>query len=67
MLISTFYEGDGRAGRAEIYKSPHKGYYIEYYRADGNLITTEYFPNHSIHYVEDAAENWTLGIKLLNE
>ena len=66
MLISTFYEGnDTSRGRAEVYKGP-TGYYIEFYRADGSVITTEYFPNHSIHYVEDAAENWTLGIKQLN-
>lgn len=67
MLISTFYESNGKAGRAEVYKDSHLGYYIEFYRADGSLITTEYFTNHSIHYVEDAAENWALGIKLLNE
>jgi hypothetical protein len=66
MLISTFYEAaDNRAGRAEVHQGP-TGYYIEFYRSDGSLITTEYFPNHSIHYVEDAAENWTFGIKQLN-
>jgi hypothetical protein len=66
MLISTFYEAaDISNNRAEVHKGP-TGYYIEYYRPDGSIITTEHFPNYSIHYVEDAAENWALGIKNLN-
>ena len=31
------------------------------------LFFTEDFPQKSINYVEDAAENWALGIKKLGE
>jgi len=36
------------------YKDPH-----------GNRIMQEDFPFKALNYVEDAAENWTKGIKLL--
>jgi hypothetical protein len=52
-------------GRAEVYHG-HDAHYIEYYDQNGNMFHTEHFPGRSIHYVEDAAENWTLGIKQLN-
>ena len=39
--------------------------YIKYFGADGRCFYTEDFPNKSIHYVNDAAENWCVGIKKL--
>jgi hypothetical protein len=30
-------------------------------------MDTRFFPNKSIHYVEDAAENYTLGILKIEE
>lgn len=36
-------------------------YGMDLYQYD-RLIRTTYFPNHSIHFVEDAAENYVMGI-----
>ena len=37
-------------------------YFIQY-KKDGECFFTEEFPGHSLYYVEDAAENWALGVK----
>jgi hypothetical protein len=63
-IISTYF-ADNNAGRAEVQKS-QDGYIIEYYDSAGALMQSESFVGKSIHYVEDAAENWALGIKQLN-
>ena len=57
-------EKGGQTLRAEIY-SDVDGYNIKYF-INGNLQTTESFPDKSIHFVEEAAENWISGIKVLN-
>jgi hypothetical protein len=41
-------------------------YYIDYYDQGGNKFYTETFPGKSIHYVEDAAENWSINTKVLH-
>ena len=41
--------------------------YIKYFDNTGKWFYTEEFPDHSMHYVHDAAENWSLGIKKLEE
>lgn len=38
---------------------------IEYYNEIGSQIYKEKFEGKSLRYVEDAAENWALGIKIL--
>ena len=38
-------------------------FYIKYFDKNGKNYFIEEFPNKSLHYVQDAAENWTLGIK----
>lgn len=63
--ISTYYKESAGGPRAEVYLE-EAGYVIRYYDAAGNLFQTEEFPGKSLHYVEDAAENWTMGIKTLN-
>lgn len=65
MLVSTYFKEDVSGPRAEIHKSPG-GYYIQYYDATGNMIKTESHFEKSIHWVENVAENWALGIKNLN-
>ncbi len=62
-IIST-YISESTNGRAEV-KQDGTGYYIDYYGHDGSHIVKESFPNKSLHYVEDAAENWSLGVKTL--
>ena len=62
--ISTyFHEQAPNMLRAEVFKDEN-GYGIQYLKGD-TVFNEERFPGKSIHYVEDAAENWALGIKVL--
>lgn len=66
MLISTFFKENAHSARAEVMKNEAGGYYyIDFYDAGGNKFFTETFPGKSVHYVEDAADNWTRDIKVL--
>ncbi len=63
--ISTYYSDHGK-GYCEIhfdFKEEHA--YIKYFDNNGKRFFTEDFPGKSTRYVEDAAENWALGIKKL--
>ena len=42
-------------------------FYIKYFDNNKKQFYTEDFPNKSLRYVEDAAENWVLGIKKLED
>lgn len=57
-------ESGGSQLAAEIYQDD-AGYKIRYV-INGNTVKEEAFYNNSIHYVEDAAENWLSGIKSIN-
>ena len=66
MLISTFFKENADSARAEVLRNEAGGYYcIDYFDAGGNKFFTEAFPNKSVHYVEDAAENWARNVKVL--
>ena len=63
--ISTYYPNVGK-GWAEIHlDSKDESLYIKYFNEVGFVFHREEFPNKSMRYVEDAAENWALGIKKL--
>ena len=63
--ISTYYS-DHDEGYCEIHFNFKDEYaYIKYFDNNGKLYSTENFANKSMRYVEDAAENWALGIKKL--
>lgn len=62
MLLKVF-ENSESLMRAEIYDLK-EGYRIDYFGPNGK-IKSEDFKGVSIHYVEDAAENWLVGIKTL--
>lgn len=68
-LMSEYYKDDGSV--AKIYQvvtgmdGEHSFFSITYKDATGVRIHTEDFPFKALNYVEDAAENWTLGIKQL--
>jgi hypothetical protein len=64
IVISEYYNKDNQS-KAVVVKN-RNGYSIEYYGMNGLIFHTEKFEGHSLHYVENAAENWTLGIKVLN-
>jgi len=62
--ISTyFHEEAPNMLRAEVFEE-NKVFGIQYLKGD-TVFHEERFPGKSIHYVEDAAENWALGIKLI--
>lgn len=64
-LVNQFLgEKDGQQLRAEIYTAG-QGYTINYF-INGQFIKEEVITGHSVHYVEDAANNWLAGIKTLN-
>lgn len=64
-VISEYYNTNDMRLKASVYLK-NDCYYIDY-KKDESIFKTESFPGKSIHYVEDTAENWALGIKLLNE
>lgn len=63
--ISTYWADDGR-GYAEVWMDfKEEVAFIKYFDDNKTKFFEEDFPNKSIGYVEDAAENWALGIKKL--
>lgn len=64
-LISVFHTPDNN-GSAKVFNGP-TGPFIEYYDAAGHYFFTEEYPEESISKVEDLAENWAMGYKMLNE
>ncbi len=64
--ISTYYADLPENGYCEIHADfKEELFYIKYYDDNDKQFFTEDFPNKSMRYVEDAAENWALGIKKL--
>jgi hypothetical protein len=63
--ISTYYSDFGK-GYAEVWMDfKEEVAFIKYFDDNDVKFFEEEFPNKSITYVEDAAENWALGIKKL--
>ena len=65
--ISTYYSDLDNGHCDVILDLKREMYYIEYYDDNKRQFFTEEFPNKSMRYVEDAAENWALGIKKLED
>lgn len=64
-LISTHHSDLGE-GYAEVwFDFKEELAFIKYLDDNDVMFFEENFPNNSISYVEDAAENWALGIKKL--
>jgi len=65
-IISTYYKETADGPRAEVVQDGIT-YSIEYYNGrDVAPFAREEFPHNSIHFVQDAAENWAMDIKTLN-
>lgn len=63
--LSTYYSEIGK-GYCEVHMDfKEEMAYIKYFDNNGKMFFTEDFPEKSIHYVNDAAENWCVGIKKL--
>jgi hypothetical protein len=64
-VISTYFKEDaGFRARAEVVKEG-SDYKMKLYDPEGNFVSEKSFPGKSIHYVESAAENWTMGFQVL--
>ena len=63
--LSTYYMGDDTNGPfCDIHVNlKEEFFYINYFNAKGKLIASEDFIGKSKRYVDDAAENWCMGIK----
>lgn len=65
--ISTYYADPPGRGHCDVIMDlKEEMLYIDYFDSRGKKFFSEDFPNKSIRYVEDAAENWALGIKILD-
>ena len=64
--ISEWETSDNRGKAVVKYSSLGEFFLIDYYDDEGHWFFCEEYADKSIHYVEDAAQNWTLGIKQLN-
>jgi len=65
--LSTLYPKQGD-GWCEIHlDGKEEMLYINFYNEWGVRIARQDFPDKSMHYVQDAAENWCSGIKKLED
>jgi hypothetical protein len=65
--LSTYHSNNDK-GWCEIHlDSKNESLYIEYFDEWGRKLSVEEFPDKSMLYVENAAENWALGIKKLED
>jgi hypothetical protein len=64
-VISTYwFDNDAEGDYCSIVFDPkEERFSIKYYTADNKEVGEEFFPDHSLGYIEDAAENWAMGIK----
>ena len=65
IVQSFFKEEETGQAKAVIYETPG-GWLIKYYDPRGSQIAEELHSGKSLRWAEDAAENWALGIKVLN-
>lgn len=64
LVNALLKEKSGQILLAEIYSNENE-YLIKYF-INGNFQNQETFTDKNIQYVEDAAQNWIDGIKVLN-
>ena len=65
--LSTFYSDRDR-GYCEVHVDlKNEMFYIKYFDDNNRQFFVEDFPNKSLQYVNDAAENWALGIKKIED
>lgn len=66
MTLSEFYSDDKKKKAVIQFDSNTQVHWVDYYKEDKLLISLPYIGK-SIYYVEDAAENFTLGILNVSE
>ena len=61
--LSTYRSDEGK-GYAEVHVDmKNESFYIKYFDSNNKRFFTEDFEGKSLRFVEDAAENWALGVK----
>jgi len=65
-IISEYF-AEGSRGKAVVGADNKGMLVINYYDDQGHHFFFEEYPEKSLRYVEDAAENWALGIKKLED
>ena len=65
--LSTYYSETDKSYCEVHFNYKEEVAYIKYFDDNGKKFFTEEFPNRSLRYVEDAAENWVMGIKKLEK
>jgi|TARA_Y100000015_G_scaffold42000_1_gene48841 hypothetical protein len=66
--LSTYWADPPGKGYAEVWMNFKEEFaFIKYFDENEKQFFTEDFPSKSVRYVEDAAENWALGIKKLEK
>lgn len=66
IVLSEYYSEQSMAIKAQVCRNDDGAFFIKYVKNE-EVFKTEMFPGKSEQYVEDAAENWALGIKVLSE
>ena len=61
-MLSEYFRDDGATAQVFKVRGDNK-FFIIYTDKDGDVMNVENFPGKSLRYVEDAAENFALGIK----
>ena len=64
-ILSEFYDRENNKKAVVGLIIEPQVYYVDFYE-DDNIIETRTFPGKSLHYVEDAAENYIFGILQLD-
>jgi antitoxin component YwqK of YwqJK toxin-antitoxin module len=60
MTLSEFYSDDKEKKAVIVFDSNTQVHWVDYYK-NGKLLLSLPYPEKSIYYVEDVAENYTLG------
>ena len=64
--VSRYFKDDGSGDYVDLLfdgSIDFNCYVLCYYDKDDRKLGEEYIHEHSVHYAEDACENWALGIK----
>lgn len=64
MFLSE-YMSDDKVKKSEVFLDSDGVYCVNYF-IDGVLLCTESYPDKSVHWAVDCAENYVLGIKKID-
>lgn len=64
-LISSYFSEDGVL-EARVYKGDF-GHYVNQYLVNNRAIRTESYEEHGLQYHEDAAENFVMRVKKVDD